>query len=76
METSKFNLPVCDSFEAKYLNDQLCYEVDVNKFKNKKFRQHDLRLGFSFLVDTNPARQTQPVEHENARLGRDLGECV
>ena len=76
LEASKLILPVCDSFEAKYLNDQLCYEVDVNKFKYKKFRGHDLKLGFSFLVDTNQARQTQAVEYGHSQLGRDLGTFI
>merc|ERR1712235_198147 len=30
-----FDVPVCDIFEATILNDQLCYEVDPNKFRNK-----------------------------------------
>ena len=29
----QFNDPVCDSFRTKILNDQRCYEVDLNKFQ-------------------------------------------
>ena len=32
----KFEIPVCNSFQAKILNDQLCYEIDLNKFSNKR----------------------------------------
>ena len=27
-----FDVPVCNSFQARILNDQLCYEVDLNPF--------------------------------------------
>ena len=30
-EMKGFDVPVCDSFEAKIRNDQLCYEVDLQK---------------------------------------------
>ena len=26
-----FDVPICNSFQAKNLNDQLCYEVDLRK---------------------------------------------
>ena len=29
-----FDVPVCSSFQAKVLNDQLCYQVDLNMFSN------------------------------------------
>ena len=29
----QFDVPVCNSFKAKILNDQLCYEIDLNKLK-------------------------------------------
>ena len=31
----EFEDPVCDSFKAKIRNDQLCYEVDLEKYKDK-----------------------------------------
>ena len=32
----QFDVPVCNSFQAKVLNDQLCYEVDINKIFSKR----------------------------------------
>ena len=52
----QFNVPVCNSFQAKILNDQLCYEVDLNKFKNY-FSAENLKKGFTFFVDNNEDRQ-------------------
>ena len=36
VKITKFDVPVCNSFEAKLLNNQLCYEVDLNRFSNEK----------------------------------------
>ena len=47
-----FSMPVCTHFKAKIFYDQLCYEVDVNRFQDK-FTEQDLKLGLSMLVDTN-----------------------
>ena len=53
----QFEVPVCNSFQAKNFNDQLCYEVDLNKFTNKNNIVRELKLGFNFLMDYNEDRQ-------------------
>ena len=53
----QFDVPVCNSFQAKILNDQLCYEVDLKKFSNKNNILNELKLGFNFLLDYNEDRQ-------------------
>ena len=63
VEVDGFNLPVCNSFKAKVLNDQLCYEVDPNKYMNKTFLSAEeynlsLRHGVTLYIDTNEDRQT------------------
>ena len=40
----QFEVPVCNSFHAKVLNDQLCYEVDLDIERN-------LDLGLAFFMD-------------------------
>ena len=52
-----FGIPVCNSFEARILNDQLCYEVDLNSFSNKDNIQNELKSGFLFILDYNEDRQ-------------------
>ena len=52
-----FSVPVCNSFKAKILNDQLCYEVDLNRFSDKNNVNRELKLGFYFLMDYNEDRQ-------------------
>ena len=52
-----FDVPVCDSFEAKILNDQLCYEVNLNKYSDKDNIKKELKLGLNFVMDYNEDRQ-------------------
>ena len=53
-----FNNPVCDSFEAKIRNDQLCYEVDLEKYKDKKKIKEQLKSGLVLFLDYNLERQS------------------
>ena len=48
-----FEMPVCNCFEATIVNDQICYEVDLNKFSQKKNIQKELKSGFAFIMDYN-----------------------
>ena len=53
----EFDIPVCNSFQAKILNDQLCYEVDLNRFSNQENIEKELKSGFAFIMDYNEDRQ-------------------
>ena len=53
----QFDIPVCNSFEGKIINDQLCYEVDLNRFSNKVNIIEELKTGFAFIMDYNEDRQ-------------------
>ena len=53
---NNFIVPVCNSFRPKILNKQLCYEVDINKYKDM-FSASSLKTGFTFFVDLNEDRQ-------------------
>ena len=59
-----FDVPVCNSFKAKVLNDQLCYEMDPNKLKSV-VSEKDFFEGFKFYVDTNIDRQF-PIKSKKA----------
>ena len=51
------DIPVCNSFQARILNDQLCYEIDLNRFSNKDNIEKELKVGFNFIMDYNEDRQ-------------------
>ena len=61
----EFQVPICNSFKAKIFNDQLCYEVDLNKFSNKDNIESELKTGLILLMDFNEDRQvTYKKEHK------------
>jgi len=60
-----FNVPVCKSFQAKIKDDQLCYEIDLNRFTDKNNVDKDLKLGFYFVMDYNEDRQVNFYESNN-----------
>ena len=61
----EFDVPVCNSFKAKVLNDQLCYEVDLNRFSNKDNIENELKSGFVFIMDYNEDRQINTIQGKN-----------
>ena len=49
----EFDVAVCNSFRPKIVQNQLCYEVDLNKFQNFSNIEIQLKKGFTFLYDIN-----------------------
>ena len=56
IKSDQFDVPVCNSFQEKILNDQLCYEVDLQNLKHENNYDKDLKLGLAFLMDYNEDR--------------------
>ena len=67
VKINQFHVPVCNSFKAKILNDQLCYEVDLNIFTNKNNIENELELGFVFIMDYNEDRQVTFNEAQKSK---------
>jgi len=42
VKIDQFNVPVCNAFEAKIMNDQLCYEVDLERFSDENEIENEL----------------------------------
>ena len=57
VKLEQFDDPVCHSFQPKILNDQLCYEVDLNLYSNQSNKAQEVEFGFSFVMDYNEDRQ-------------------
>ena len=79
VKDDQFDDPVCNSFQEKVVNDQLCYEVDLYKVSNKSNIAKELELGFYFLMDYNEDRQTRQAskltrvrEDKKSGLGANL----
>ena len=81
VKIKQFDVPVCNCFQERILNDQLCYEVDLNWFITEGNKESQLNLGFNFLMDYNGDRQV--TFHKNiseekfglvSRLGRSVSD--
>ena len=66
-----FDGPVCDSFEAKIRNDQLCYEVDLDKYKDEIKIKEQLKSGLVLLLDYNLERQSEMYNPKKLNDGSD-----
>ena len=65
-----FELPVCQSFRETILNDQLCYEVDLEKYKNVETIEKDLISGLVFIMDYNEDRHVTQNENKIENQGK------
>ena len=54
-----FHDSVCDSFEAKIRNDELCYEVDLEKYRDESKIKEQLESGLVLVLDYNLERQSK-----------------
>ena len=57
VKIDQLDIPVCNSFKAKILRDQLCYEVDPNNYKHNIDLEGELSL--SLFIDFNEDRETK-----------------
>ena len=62
VKIDKFDVPVCNAFQEKILNDQLCYEVDLKRFSREDNIKRELKLGLNLLLDYNEDRQVNSEE--------------
>ena len=67
VKIEEFYAPVCNSFKARVLYNQLCYEVDVNEIISKPFSANELKLGLVLLIDENWDRQYNRTKPTNTR---------
>ena len=65
-----FDISVCNSFQATTINDQLCYEVDLNRFSKDDNIEKELNLGFVFIMDYNEDRQVTFNKKQNRKKER------
>ena len=73
IKIDQFDDPVCDSFQAKIQNDQLCYEVDLNKYANEMNMNKALKSGFRFILDYNEDRQVTKTMAKSPSVQKGYG---
>ena len=76
VKINQFHVPVCNSFKAKILNDQLCYEVDLNILSDKDNIHNELELGFYFIMDYNKERQVNIKTNFSEKKGTTMAKNI
>ena len=62
-KSEQYDVPVCNGFKSKIRNNQLCYEIDLEDFKDNTNIEKQLKEGLVLVVDYNEERQM--IENQN-----------
>ena len=62
VKIDQFDVPFCNSFRPKIIQDQLCYSVDPNNYKEKINLKGDLSL--TLFINYNEDKQMALENHE------------
>ena len=76
VQVNHFEFPVCKGFQAKILNNQLCYEVDLDRYTVEKNLKNNLDLGFNFIMDYNEDRQVTFYKNFSEKQGIGLANSI
>ena len=57
IKLKQFDIPVCNSFQPTVLKNQLCYQTDLEKYKDKRNLRRQLDFGLILILDLNEDRQ-------------------
>ena len=52
-ELPNFQVPVCRLFRKKIVNGQICYEADLNQYRDRVKWKEALSSGLNLIIDTN-----------------------
>ena len=61
IQIKEFEIPICTSFEPVIFKEQLCYQLDVNKYRNGMKKG----AGLALLVDFNEDRHLSLNDEKN-----------
>ena len=68
----EFVLPVCTSFTRTYIEGQLCYELEVNKFFNEPRTEQKLRRGLTLILNYNEDRNLVRIRGMEKKIKQNL----
>ena len=65
-----FSVPVCNIFKETMVEGHLCYQADLDRFRDEVEREKIVSEGFVFLLDYNEDRMvTVGAEEEDMEEG-------
>ena len=75
-EISDFHVPVCRLFREKIVNGQVCYEADLNQYRDRVNWKEALSSGLSLIIDTNDEYDVKNImekkEPELKKIGKSF----
>ena len=63
---SNFKLPVCTGFQETVRDEQICYEIDLEHYKNESDLVKQLQEGLVLYLDYNEDKQLTVVRNEES----------
>ena len=57
VKIAEFNVPVCSSFVPQIFRDKICYQIDLDQYRDNKNIKSQLKKGLVFILDHNEDRQ-------------------
>ena len=74
IKSEQFDAPVCNSFKSLILNHQLCYQIDLEKFRDTTHIEKQLKDGLFLILDFNEERQMPKNMKDKATEDEDEDE--
>ena len=65
VKIEEFNVPVCNSFVPKMFHDKICYQIDLEQYRDNKNIKTQLKKGLIFILDHNEDRQVFDYNKES-----------
>ena len=64
IKIKEFNVPVCNSFVPQIFHDRICYQIDLEKYRDNNNIETQLKTGLVFIMDYNEDRQVFDYNNE------------
>ena len=64
VKIKEFKVPVCNSFVPKLFHDKICYQIDLEQYRDNPNVETQLKKGLVFILDYNEDRQVFDYNYE------------
>ena len=68
-----FHVPVCRLFREKIVDGQVCYEADLNQYRDRVNWKEALLSGLSLIIDTNDEYDVKNILEKNTPREKKIG---
>ena len=72
-ELPNFHVPVCRLFREKIVDGQVCYEADLNQYRDRVNWKEALLSGLSLIIDTNDEYDVKNIMEKKDPELKEIG---